>query len=109
LGYISSAWDPFFRPGTTAILDSAVSRSWPISDAELGAVAYTFEVLMGFMGGTSRWHTMPWMVLFFGILTIPFSAVSVVLVILQPRIGRHLVHALPRHCRRLPRDDSPGR
>lgn len=39
---------------------------------------------MGFMGGTSRWRTMPWMVLFFGILTIPLSAVSVALVVLLP-------------------------
>jgi hypothetical protein len=84
LGYSADAWDPFFRPGTTAILDSRVSRSWPISDAGLGAAAYTFEVLMGFIGGTSRWRTMPWMVLLFGMLTIPLSAVSVVLVILQP-------------------------
>ena len=84
LGYISGAWDPFFHPGTVAILDSRVSRAWPISDAGLGATAYTFEVLMGFMGGTSRWRTMPGMVLFFGILTVPLSAVSVVLVILQP-------------------------
>jgi uncharacterized membrane protein len=84
LGYISGVWDPFFSPGTVAVLDSDVSRSWPISDAGLGAVAYTFEVLMGFMGMTSRWRSMPWMVLLFGILTIPLSAVSVVLIILQP-------------------------
>lgn len=84
LGYVSNIWDPFFRPGTAAVLDSRVSRSWPISDAGLGAASYTFEVLMGLMGGTSRWRTMPWMVLLFGILTIPLSAVSVVLVVLQP-------------------------
>jgi uncharacterized membrane protein len=84
LGYVTHVWDPFFRPGTETILDSRVSRAWPISDAGFGAAAYTFEVLMGFMGGTSRWRTMPWMVLFFGVLTIPLSAVSVVLVVLQP-------------------------
>jgi len=84
LGYIRSVWDPLFGEGTRAILDSKVSRSWPISDAGLGAVAYTFEVLMGFMGGINRWRTMPWMVSFFGILVVPLGLTSIILVILQP-------------------------
>jgi len=84
LGYISTAWDPLFGEGTRTILDSKVSRSWPISDAGLGAVAYTFEVLMGFMGGINRWRTMPWMVSFFGILVVPLGLTSIILVILQP-------------------------
>lgn len=84
LGYIPSAWDPLFGEGTRTILDSKVSRSWPISDAGLGAVAYTFEVLMGFMGGINRWRTMPWMVSFFGILVVPLGLTSIILVILQP-------------------------
>jgi hypothetical protein len=84
LGYIDSAWDPIFGRSTMTILDSEVSRAWPISDAGFGAFAYTFEVLMGFMGGTSRWRTMPWMVTFFGILVIPLGIVSITLVILQP-------------------------
>jgi hypothetical protein len=84
LGYTESAWDPFFGSGTERILDSDVSRAWPISDAGLGAYAYSFEVVMGFMGGTSRWRTMPWMVTFFGILVVPLGIVSITLVILQP-------------------------
>ena len=84
LGYIGSAWDPFFGAGTMEILDSDVSRAWPISDAGLGAVAYTFEAVMGLMGATTRWRTMPWMVTFFGILVIPLGAVSIILVIMQP-------------------------
>lgn len=84
LGYIESAWDPIFGRGTMEILDSRVSRAWPISDAGLGAFAYTFEVLMGFMGGVTRWRSMPWMVSFFGILVVPLGIVSITLVILQP-------------------------
>lgn len=84
LGYIDGAWDPFFGTGTMEILDSEVSRAWPISDAGLGATAYALEALMGFMGGTGRWRTMPWMVLFFGILVVPLGLVSITLVILQP-------------------------
>jgi hypothetical protein len=84
LGYAPSIWEPFFGDGTRMILDSDVSRSWPISDAGLGATAYTFEVLMGFMGGVTRWRTMPWMVTFFGILVVPLGLTSIILVILQP-------------------------
>ncbi len=84
LGYISAAWDPVFGNQTMRILDSDVSRAWPISDAGLGTVAYAIEALMGYMGGSDRWRTMPWMVTFFGILVIPLGAVSIFLVIMQP-------------------------
>jgi short-subunit dehydrogenase len=84
LGHIDVVWDPFFVPGTAAILTSEVSRAWPISDAGLGAVAYLLEALMGFMGGVRRWRTMPWMVLAFGILVVPLGITSIILVILQP-------------------------
>lgn len=84
LGYIPAAWEPFFGQGTHNVLHSEVSQMWPISDAGLGAVAYTLEMLMGWMGGKSRWRTMPWMVLFFFILVVPLGLTHIVLVILQP-------------------------
>lgn len=84
LGYFDHAWDPFFPEGTMRVLHSNVSRSWPVSDAGLGTLSYTLEVLMGYMGGPARWRTMPWMVTFFGILVVPLGTVSIVLVILQP-------------------------
>jgi nucleoside-diphosphate-sugar epimerase len=84
LGYLPAAWEPFFGEGTARVLHSEVSRMWPISDAGLGAFAYTFETLMAFMGGKTRWRTMPWMVTFFGILVIPLGLTHIVLVILQP-------------------------
>lgn len=84
LGYIETAWDPFFGASTVKILNSSVSHSWPVSDAALGTFAYTLECLMGFMGSPSRWRTMPWMVTFFGILVIPLGLVSIFLVISQP-------------------------
>lgn len=84
LGYINIAWDPFFCAGTENVLTSEVSKAWPISDAGLGTIAYTLEALMGYMGGTDRWRTMPWMVALFGILVIPLGAVSIFLVIMQP-------------------------
>jgi hypothetical protein len=84
LGYIDWAWDPSFGNGTARILESDVSKAWPISDAGLGATVYALEALMGFMGGTDRWRTMPWMVLLFGILVVPLGIVSIALVIMQP-------------------------
>jgi hypothetical protein len=84
LGYIDHVWDPFFGDGTINVLDSEVSKSFPISDGGLGNVSYTIEALMGYMGMSNRWRTMPWMVAFFGILVIPLGVVSIVLIISQP-------------------------
>jgi uncharacterized membrane protein len=84
LGHIPYPWDPFSGDGTRRVLDSEVSKAFPISDAGLGAVSYMIEALSGFMGGRNRWRTMPWMVLMFGVLVVPLGVVSVVLVILQP-------------------------
>ncbi len=80
LGYTNWIFDPFFSGknglnGTATVLTSSVSKSFPISDAGFGAVSYSLEALMGFMGGTARWRTMPRMVLFFGILVIPRGAI----------------------------------
>jgi hypothetical protein len=84
LGYINAVWEPFFGDGTRRVLTSEVSQMWPISDAGLGATAYTFEVLMAWMGGRTRWRTMPWMVTFFFILVVPLGLTHIILVILQP-------------------------
>ena len=83
LGHIAYPWDPF-GDGTRQVLDSEVSKAFPISDAGLGAATYVIEALSGFMGGRNRWRTMPWMVGMFGVLVVPLGVVSIVLVILQP-------------------------
>jgi hypothetical protein len=94
-GYIDNLWDPFFGNGTEEILDSDISMAWPVSDAGLGVFAYTIEALMGYMGGTDRWRTMPWMVTFFGFLVIPLSSVSIFLIIMQPvSVGTWSTYAL---------------
>ena len=84
LGHIDSAWDPFFKPGTSSVLTSDVSKSFPVSDAGLGSVSYLLEALSGFMGGVSLWRTMPWMVLMFGVLVVPLGITSIALVVMQP-------------------------
>lgn len=84
LGHISSVWDPFFAGGTERVLDSDISRMFPVSDSGLGAAVYLLEVLMVIMGDPRRWRTMPWMVAFFAILVVPLGVTSIILVILQP-------------------------
>ncbi|HVL66323.1 MAG TPA: vitamin K epoxide reductase family protein [Vicinamibacterales bacterium] len=84
LGYIDTIWEPFFGDGTVRVLTSDMSKMWPISDAGLGAAAYTFELLMAWMGNEKRWRTMPWMVTFFFILVVPLGLTHIVLVISQP-------------------------
>lgn len=84
LGHIKEVWDPFFGDGTRRILESDVSKAFPIPDAGLGAAAYLLEALSGCIGDTKRWRTMPWMVLLFWVLVVPPGVTSVVLVILQP-------------------------
>lgn len=86
LGYIGEVWDPFFGDGTLKVITSNLSRSFPISDAGLGAVAYGLEALMGCKGGEARWRTMPWMVVIFGLLVVPLGFVSIMLVMSQPII-----------------------
>ncbi len=86
LGYIDVVWDPFFTPGTKAVLESNVSKAFPVSDAGLGSFAYTLEFIATCQGGKARWRTSPWGVFLFGILTIPLSLISVMLIILQPTV-----------------------
>ena len=92
LGHVDGVWEPFFAApvagtgenGTEHIITSDLSKAWPIPDAGLGAVSYVFEVLMGAMGGRSRWRTMPWMVAGFGIVVVPLGVVSIIFIIVQP-------------------------
>ncbi len=84
LGYIAHAFDPFFGNGSDKVLTSSVSRSFPISDAGFGSVAYMMEVLVGFAGGRARWRTAPWAVVLFAIIVLPLGVTSIVLVITQP-------------------------
>src|SRR5690606_14481360 len=57
---------------------------FPFTDAFLGALGYLADAVTGAIGGKSRWRTMPWIVILFGIFVGPLGAVSVLLVILQP-------------------------
>lgn len=84
LGYLDRVWDPVFGTGTERVLDSAIARAWPVSDAALGAAAYLIAFVLACTGATRRWRTLPWVVLAFGALLGVLGVVSIVNVILQP-------------------------
>lgn len=90
MGYIHYMWDPVFGDeGTLQVITSSLSRSFPVSDAGLGAALYAIEALCVWKGGAARWYTSPAFVLFFGVLVIPVGAVSILLIISQPLIVGH--------------------
>jgi uncharacterized membrane protein len=84
LRIIPTVWEPFFGDGSRKILNSGVSRVLPIPDAALGAASYLLDAVTGAIGGRSRWRTMPWIVILFGLAIGPLGAASITLVILQP-------------------------
>jgi len=83
-GILSAVWEPFFGNGSITILNSPISHALPIPDAALGAFGYLVDAVAGAVGGTKRWKTMPWIVVFFGIAIGPLGFVSVMLVVFQP-------------------------
>ncbi len=93
LGHIDAVWEPFFsgkasdpQNGTEEIITSPFSKAWPVPDAGLGAMTYALEILVGIVGSTRRWRTMPWLVMLFGIMIVPLGAVSIFFIIIQPII-----------------------
>lgn len=90
LGHLDAVWEPFFAGtggqlnGTEEIITSEVSEAWPVPDAGLGGIVYALEILLGLVGSTQRWRTMPWVVAAFGLLIVPLGVVSITFVIIQP-------------------------
>ncbi|MDF3012082.1 MAG: polymerase subunit epsilon [Cellvibrio sp.] len=91
LDHIDGVVDPFFidpagsdKNGTEAIITSSLSEAWPVPDAGLGAMTYALEILVGMIGSTKRWRTMPWLVTLFGIMIVPLGIVSITFIIIQP-------------------------
>jgi nucleoside-diphosphate-sugar epimerase len=93
LGQLDGVWEPFFagsaadpQNGTEEIITSPVAEAWPISDGGLGGITYILEILTGLVGLKSRWRTMPWLVILFGLLIVPLSVTSISFVIIQPLV-----------------------
>ncbi|EAR53030.1 hypothetical protein OG2516_11221 [Oceanicola granulosus HTCC2516] len=87
---IDGVWDPFFpgtepgKNGSESVVTSSVSESWPVPDAGLGALTYALEIVVGVIGSSRRWRTMPWLTVIFGIMIVPLGAVSIFFIVIQP-------------------------
>lgn len=81
LEVFDGVWDPFFDSSTVLHLTE------PFPDAALGVLAYGTEIVLSFIGGRSRWRTMPWTVIGFGAVIFFGAFVSIGLMILQPLIA----------------------
>ena len=79
----STVWDPFFPKGTPIV----THLTDPFPDAALGVLAYGTEIVLSFIGGRSRWRTMPWTVLAFGLVIFSGAGVSMALMIIQPLVA----------------------
>ncbi len=84
LGVFSNIWEPFFGNGSREVLTSAFSRSLPVPDASLGALAYLGEIVLSFVGGSERWRTVPWTTVALGFVVGSGAIVSILLMIVQP-------------------------
>lgn len=91
LGHVPNVWEPFFvgstvnpKNGTEEIITSSVSKAWPVSDAAVGGYTYLLEILTGMVGSRTRWRTMPWLVLLFGLMIAPLGITSILFIVIQP-------------------------
>jgi uncharacterized membrane protein len=83
LGHIASIFDPLFGKGTELVITSFISKSFPISDAGLGAIFYLVEAIFSFAGDEKRYRTSPWIVLVFGLMASSTTLVGIILLFLQ--------------------------
>jgi hypothetical protein len=81
---LKTVWEPFFGNGSERVLHSFVSRLLPVPDAFLGALGYLADLATGLIGGSTRWQTMPRMVLTYGFTVCLVGAIALVLALLQP-------------------------
>lgn len=79
-----TVWEQFFGNGSERVLNSFISKAFPVSDALLGAFGYVLDVVTGIIAKTDRRKTKPGIVILFGIAMGRLALVSIVLVIFQP-------------------------
>jgi uncharacterized membrane protein len=89
LDAIRVPWDPLFSPASSLrVLKSAFSRSLPVPDALVGALAYAAELGACLFGGRDRYRTRPWIVLVYGAIAAALAAGSIVLILVQAVVIR---------------------
>jgi uncharacterized membrane protein len=86
-GFVGTVWDPVFgSQSTIKVLESKVSKLFPVPDAFLGALGYLGDWVFGAVGGSERYKKMPWVVMIFGIFIVPFGGTSIALALIMPTL-----------------------
>jgi len=89
-GVLQTVWDPVFGTQSQAVLESEISKAFQrwlhFPDAGLGAVAYLAETVLGLIGSTRRWRTLPWLVMLFGLNAAAVTLVGLALIVVQAAI-----------------------
>ncbi|MFW6171265.1 MAG: vitamin K epoxide reductase family protein [Planctomycetota bacterium] len=87
---LESVWDPLFGTQSEAVLESALSKTFQdwfhFPDAALGAAAYLAEAVLGLIGSTRRWRTVPWLVVLFGLNAAAVTLVGLILIVVQAAV-----------------------
>lgn len=77
-------WDPLFGSRSSEhVLTSALSRTLPVPDATLGAIAYVVEAVATLVGGDRRWERTPAVVLVYGLILAGLALTSCALLLAQ--------------------------
>lgn len=63
-------------------------------EASIGASLFALIALLGCKGATRRWHSMPWIVLLFGLFAIPFGIILSIMLLIQPFTLSHGIIAI---------------
>jgi uncharacterized membrane protein len=88
-------WDPLFGASSSeAVLRSPFSRSLPVPDAALGAVAYVVEAVLAMIATLDRQRGSPLLIVGFGAIIGVLAAAGAMLVLVQLVV----VHALCTLC-----------
>ena len=90
VGIIARMWDPFFGSQSSYLVThSAISRLLPIPDGLLGMMGYLCDLILGAVGASDRWRSLPGVVLLFGATITGLGVVSVALTIVQGAVILH--------------------
>jgi uncharacterized membrane protein len=90
-----TVWDPVFGSASSVmVITSPLSRTLPVPDAAVGALAYLLEAILTAVGGPDRWCARPWLVITFGAIVAGLTLAGVVLLYMQVFV----VHALCSLC-----------
>jgi uncharacterized membrane protein len=83
LHVFQTVWDPFFPVGSLQVLESPLSKAFPIPDSLIGAAGYFAEAVTLLIGSSRRFGRGSRMLFLYSIIAMGMGAVSVGLMFYQ--------------------------